>query len=81
MLQFGLRNVLLLRAAVLAVVLDTLSLAGRLAAGRRSGSWRRRVDTVLESVFRVIHAGLLTGVLAVVRIVSTGVKNTVDAAE
>jgi len=32
MLQFGLRNVLLLRAAVLATVLDTLSVAGNVAA-------------------------------------------------
>ena len=77
MLQFGLRNVLLLRAAVLATVLDTLSLAGRLAASV-VGIVAAAVDTVLESVFRVIHAGL-TGVLSVVRIVSTGVKNTVDA--
>jgi hypothetical protein len=77
LLQFGLRNVLLLRAAVLATVLDTLSLAGRLAAGV-VGIVAAAVDTVLESVFRVIHAGL-TGVLAVVRIVSTGVKGTVDA--
>jgi len=77
MLQFGLRNVLLLRAAVLATVLDTLSLAGRLAASV-VGIVAAAVDTVLESVFRVIRAGL-TGVLSVVRIVSTGVKNTVDA--
>ena len=77
MLQFGLRNVLLLRAAVIAIVLDTLSLAGRLAASV-VGIVAAAVDTVLESVFRVIHAGL-TGVLAVVRIVSTGVKNTIDA--
>ena len=76
-LQFGLRNVLLLRAAVIAIVLDTLSLAGRLAASV-VGIVAAAVDTVLESVFRVIHAGL-TGVLAVVRIVSTGVKNTIDA--
>ena len=64
MLQFGLRNVLLLRAAVIAIVLDTLSLAGRLAASV-VGIVAAAVDTVLESVFRVIHAGL-TGVLAVV---------------
>ena len=70
MLQFGLRNVLLLRAAVLAIVLDTLSLAGRLAASV-VGIVATAVDTVLESVFRVIHAGLVA-VLAVVRIVSTG---------
>lgn len=76
-LQFGLRNVLLLRAAVIAIVLDTLSLAGRLAASV-VGIVAAAVDTVLESVVRVIHAGL-TGVLAVVRIVSTGVKNTIDA--
>jgi hypothetical protein len=77
MLQFGLRNVLLLRAAVLAIVLDTLSLAGRLAASV-VGIVAAAVDTVLESVFRVIHAGL-TGMLEVVRIVGTGVKGTVDA--
>jgi hypothetical protein len=77
MLQFGLRNVLLLRAAVLAIVLDTLSLAGRLAAGVVE-IVATAVETVLESVFRVIHAGLV-GVLGVMRIVSTGVKSTVDA--
>jgi hypothetical protein len=77
MLQFGLRNVLLLRAAVLAIVLDTLSLAGRLAAGVVE-IVATAVDTVFESVFRVIHAGLV-GVLAVMRTVSTGVKNTIDA--
>ena len=68
---------LLLRAAVLAIVLDTLSLAGRLAASV-VGIVATAVDTVLESVFRVIHAGLVA-VLAVVRIVSTGIKNTVDS--
>ena len=36
------------------------------------------VDTVLDSVFRVIRTGLVA-VLGVVRIVSTGIKNTVDA--
>ena len=77
LLQFGLRNVLLLRAAVLAIVLDTLSLAGRLAASV-VGIVATAIDTVLESVFRVIHAGLVA-VLAVVRIASTGIKNTVDS--
>ena len=77
LLQFGLRNVLLLRAAVLAIVLDTLSLAGRLAASV-VGIVAAAIDTVLESVFRVIHAGLIA-VLAVVRIASTGIKNTVDS--
>jgi hypothetical protein len=77
MLQFGLRNVLLLRAAVLAIVLDTLSLAGRLAASV-VGIVATAVDTVLESVFRVIRAGLVA-VLAVVHIVSTGIKNTIDS--
>jgi hypothetical protein len=77
MLQFGLRNVLLLRAAVLAIVLDTLSLAGRLAASI-VGLVAVAIDTVLESVFRVIRAGLET-MLAALRIASTGIKNTVDA--
>ena len=63
MLQFGLRNVLLLRAAVLAIVLDTLSLAARLAAGVL-GILATAVDTVLESVFRVIRAGLDTALVA-----------------
>jgi hypothetical protein len=77
MLEFGLGNVLLLRAAVLATVLDTLALGGRLAASV-VGIVATAVDTVLESIFRVIHAGL-TGMIAVVRIVSTGVAATVDA--
>ena len=77
MLQFGLRNVLLLRAAVLAIVLDTLSLAGRLAASI-VGIVANAIDTVLESVFRVIHAGL-DAVLGVLRIASTGIKGTIDA--
>jgi hypothetical protein len=77
MLQFGLRNVLLLRAAVLAVVLDTLSLAGRLAASI-VGIVATAIDTVLESIFRVIHVGL-EAVLVALRIASTGIKNTIDA--
>jgi hypothetical protein len=77
MLQFGLRNVLLLRAAALAIVLDTLSLAGRLAASI-VGIVANAIDTVLGSIFRVIHAGL-EAVLAVVRIASTGIKGTIDA--
>ena len=77
MLQFGLRQVLLLRAAVLAIVLDTLSLAVRLAAGVL-GILATAVDTVLESIFRVIRAGLET-VFTALRIASTGIKSTVDA--
>jgi hypothetical protein len=77
MLQFGLRNVLLLRAAVLAIVLDTLSLAARLAAGVL-GILATAVDTVLESIFRVIRAGLDTALVAL-RIASTGIKGTIDA--
>lgn len=77
MLQFALRNVLLLRAAVLALVLDTLSLAGRLAASI-IGIVATAVDTVLESVMRVIVAALQT-VLAALQIASTGIKNTIDA--
>ena len=77
LLQFGLRNVLLLRAAVLAIVLDTLSLAGRLAASV-VGIVAAAMDTVLDSVFRVIHTGLIA-VLGVVRIASTGVKSTIDS--
>jgi hypothetical protein len=76
MLQFALRNVFLLRAAVIATVLDTLSLAGRLAGGVL-GIVAGLVDTVLESVFRVIRVGLET-VLAALRIASTGIKNTID---
>ena len=77
MLQFGLRNVLLLRAAVLATVLDTLSLAGRLAASVL-GILATAVDTILESVFRVVRAGLET-VFTALRIASSGIKGTVDA--
>jgi hypothetical protein len=77
MLQFALRNVLLLRAAVFAIVLDTLSLVGRLAASI-VGIVANAIDTVLESVFRVIHAGLET-VLGALRIASTGIKGTIDA--
>jgi hypothetical protein len=77
MLQFGLRQVLLLRAAVLAIVLDTLSLAGRLAASVL-GIISTAVDTILESVFSVIRAGLETALTAL-RIASTGIKGTIDA--
>jgi hypothetical protein len=77
MLQFGLRQVLMLRAAVLAIVLDTLSLAGRLAASVL-GIISTAVDTILESVFRVIRAGLETALTAL-RIASTGIKGTIDA--
>ena len=77
LLQFALRNVLLLRAAVLAIVLDTLSLAGRLAASI-VGIVSTTIGTILESLFRVIHVALETAVAAI-RIASTGIKNTIDA--
>jgi hypothetical protein len=77
LLQFALRNVLLLRAAVLAIVLDTLSLAGRLAASV-VGIVSTAIGTILESLFRVIHVALETAIAAI-RIASTGIKNTIDA--
>nr|BFE80534.1 hypothetical protein GCM10020093_031350 [Planobispora longispora] len=77
LLRFGLRNVLLLRAAVLATVLDTVSLAARLAVAV-VGIVAAAVDTVLASVLAVIRTALETALTAV-RIASTGIKNTVDA--
>ncbi|GGS77863.1 hypothetical protein GCM10010156_40830 [Planobispora rosea] len=77
LLRFGLRNVLLLRAAVIATVLDTVSLAARLAV-TVVGIVAAAVDTVLASVLAVIRTALETALTAV-RIASTGVKNTVDA--
>jgi hypothetical protein len=77
MLQFAVRNLLLARAVVLAIVLDTISLAARLA-GSIVGIIATLIDTLLESVFRVVNAGLET-VLTALRIASTGLKTTVDA--
>ena len=55
------------------------AVVGRPARRRASsGSWPAAVDTVLESVFRVIRAGLET-VLAALRIASTGLKTTIDS--
>jgi hypothetical protein len=76
LLQFALRNVFLLRAAVLATVLDTLSLAGRLAGGIL-GIVAGAVDAVLGSIFRVIGAGLET-VFTALQVASAGLKGTID---
>ena len=76
LMEFALRSVLLLRAAILGTVLDTLSVVGRLAAATL-GLLATAVDTVLASVFRVLLAGLDTGLTALA-IASTGIKNLVD---
>ncbi|MGH9277038.1 MAG: hypothetical protein ACRD12_02865 [Acidimicrobiales bacterium] len=77
MLEFALRSVLLLRAAILGTVLDTLSLVGRLAA-TTLGLLATAADTVLASMIRVLLAGLDT-TLTALQIASSGIKNTIDA--
>lgn len=77
LLEFAFRLVLLLRAAILGLVLDTLSLAGRLAS-TTLGLIATAVDTILASVFRVLLAGLDTALTAL-QIASTGIKNVIDA--
>ena len=76
MLQFALRNALLLRAAVLATVFDTVAMAGRLA-GAVIGIVSTAIGTVLESIFRIVHDAVVA-VIAAIRLVSTGLAGTID---
>jgi hypothetical protein len=75
--EFGLRVALLLRAAVLGAVLDTVSLVGGLAA-TTLGLITTALDTIIPSVFRLVLAGLDTA-LTLLQIASTGLKNLIDA--
>lgn len=77
LLEFALRNVLLLRAAILATVLDTVAVLGGLAANVL-GIVGVAVDAVLASVFRLLLAGLNTALTAL-QVASTGIKNVIDA--
>ena len=74
--EFGLRGALLLRAAVLGMALDTVSLVGGLAA-TTIGLVVVALDTIIPSVFRLIVAGLDTALTAL-QIASTGIKNLID---
>ncbi|MDN5791406.1 MAG: hypothetical protein L0H25_11130, partial [Micrococcales bacterium] len=76
LVEFGLRGALLLRAAVLGMALDAVSVVGRLAA-TTIGLVVTALDTIIPSVFRLLVTGLETGLTALA-IVSTGVKNLVD---
>lgn len=76
MLQFLLRNVLLLRGVVLVTVFDTVSAAARLGANVLR-ILAVAVNTILESVFTLI-AQVLKTALAAVRLVVQGVVDTVN---
>jgi hypothetical protein len=75
--EFGLRLALLLRAAVLGTVLDTISLVGGLAA-TTLGLIATALDAIIPAVFRLVVSGLDTA-LTVLQIASTGLKNLIDA--
>ncbi len=76
LVEFGLRAALLLRAAVVGTVLDTVSLVGRLAA-TTIGLVVTALDAIIPSVFRLVVSGLDT-TLTVLQIASTGLKNLID---
>ncbi len=76
LMEFGLRAVLLLRAAVLGTVLDTLSLVGRLAA-TTLGLVITALDAIIPAGFRLLVAGL-DAALTVLQIASTGLSRLVD---
>jgi hypothetical protein len=76
LVEFGLRLALLLRAAVLGAVLDTISLVGGLAA-TTLGLIANAMNTIIPAVFRLVLSGLDTA-LTVLQIASTGLKNLID---
>lgn len=76
LLQFALRNVLLLASAVLAVVGETLPLASKLVADVLA-ILGTAIDTVIQSTINIIKAGLDVALTAL-DVAGTGLKNTID---
>jgi hypothetical protein len=77
MLQFAMRNVFMLRGVVLATVLDTASVAARLAS-QIMGIAAVAVNRILTAVFAVVGQ-LLNTALQALRFVLDGVRRTIDA--
>ncbi|MBV9788199.1 MAG: hypothetical protein JOZ51_08505 [Chloroflexi bacterium] len=77
MLQFALRNVFLLRGVALVTIFDTVAAAARLGASILSilGS---AVTTMLRSIFSIVGT-LLGAALEIVRFVSQGLQDTINA--
>ena len=76
LMQFGLRAALIMRAAVLGTVLDTIALVGRLAA-TTIGLIITALEAIIPSVFRLVLSALDTAMTAL-QIASTGLKNVID---
>lgn len=77
LLQFALRNVFLLRGAVLVTLFDTLGAAARLAA-RLLNIVADAVNSILGAVFRIAGSVLETALTAF-RFLGAGLKRTIDA--
>jgi hypothetical protein len=76
LMEFALRAALLLRAAILGTVLDTIALVGRLAA-TTLGLIITALEAIIPSIFRLVLAALDTALTAL-QIASTGLKNVID---
>ncbi|WP_375746455.1 hypothetical protein NR800_18095 [Corallococcus interemptor] len=77
MLQFILRNVLLLRGVVLTTLFDTVSAAARLAANVL-GILATAVGRILGSIFTMVGA-LLDVAVTAIRFIANGLQRTIDA--
>jgi hypothetical protein len=77
MLQFILREVLILRGVALVTIFDTIAAAARLGASILA-ILATAVDQILAAIFRVIGQLLVTA-MEVIRFVATGLQRTIDA--
>jgi hypothetical protein len=76
LMGFALRAGLLLRAAILGIVLDTLALVGQLAA-TTMGLIITALDTIIPAAFRLLVVGLDSS-LTVLQVASSGLARLVD---
>lgn len=77
MLQFVLRNVLLLRGVVLTTLFDTVAAAARLAANVL-GILATAVERILGSLFTMVGT-LLEVAVEAIRFIANGLQRTIDA--
>jgi hypothetical protein len=76
-LAFAIENILVLRGVLLVVIGDTIAVAGDLAA-RVLGIVATAIDAILASIINVI-ASALTAAETAIRVLGTGLSNTVNA--